>query len=162
MENRITKKHDTTFKEVFSQKRIAKDFIENNIPKEALNIIDLESFELQKDSFISKELQENFSDLIYKVRINNRDAYICFLLEHKSYKDKLAIFQVQKYILEFWTSTIQKENKEELPIIIPMIIYHGKEKWNLKTDLRDMIPKFHELPEYFKQRVPVFNMTFLT
>ncbi|SMB88435.1 conserved hypothetical protein (putative transposase or invertase) [Desulfonispora thiosulfatigenes DSM 11270] len=32
-----------------------------------------------------------------------------------------------------------------------------QEKWNLKTDLREMIPGFHDLPEYFKERVPVFK-----
>ena len=64
MENEIANKHDATFKEIFSQKRIAKDFIENNIPKEALDIIDMESLELQKETFINKELDGNFSDLI--------------------------------------------------------------------------------------------------
>lgn len=160
MKKEITNKHDTTFKEVFSQKRIARDFIENNIPKEALEVIDMESLELEKDTFINEELKENFSDLIYRVKINNKNGYISFLLEHKSYKDKMTIFQVQRYILESWMTIIQKENKEELPIIIPMIIYHGKEKWNFKTDIRDMIPGFYELPEYFKQRVPVFKHDF--
>ena len=32
MRNEIVNKHDATFKEVFSQKWIAKEFIENNIP----------------------------------------------------------------------------------------------------------------------------------
>ncbi|SMB96732.1 Putative transposase, YhgA-like, partial [Desulfonispora thiosulfatigenes DSM 11270] len=152
-----TNKHDLTFKEVFSQKRIAEDFLKNNIPKEALDIINLESLELQKASSTNKELKEIFFDLIYKVQINNQEGYISFLLEHKSYKDKLTIFQVHKYILEFWTNMVKKEGKKELPIIIPIVIYHGQEKWNLKTDLREMIPGFHDLPEYFKERVPVFK-----
>ena len=159
MKNEVVNKHDATFKEVFSQKR-AKDFIENNIPKEALDVIDMESLELIKDIFINEELQESFSDLIYRVKINNKNAYISFLLEHKSYRDKLAIFQLNKYILESWITIIQKDNTEELPIIIPMLIYHGQEKWNLKTDLRDMIPGFDELPNYFKKRVPVFKYDF--
>jgi len=88
----------------------------------------METLKLQKDTFINKELQENFSDIIYRVKFNNRDAYICFLFEHKSYKDKMTIFQVNKYILESWMTIVQKENKDELPIIIPMVIYHEKEK----------------------------------
>lgn len=157
MKNEIVNKHDAVFKEVFSQKRIAKDFIENNIPKEALDIIDTNSMELIKDTFINKELQGSFSDLIYEVKINNRDAYICFLLEHKSYRDKLTIFPLNKYILEAWTAVIQKENREELPIILPIVVYHGEKEWSIKTDLRDMIPEFYELPEYFKDRIPVFG-----
>ena len=72
----------------------------------------------------------------------------------------MTIFQVNKYILESWMTIVQKENKDELPIIIPMVIYHGKEKWNLKTDLRDMIPGFDGLPKYFKERAPVFKYDF--
>ncbi|WP_159446295.1 Rpn family recombination-promoting nuclease/putative transposase [Desulfonispora thiosulfatigenes] len=37
-----------TFKEVFSQKQIAEDFIKSNIPKESLAVIDMGSLELQK------------------------------------------------------------------------------------------------------------------
>ncbi|HLR33908.1 MAG TPA: Rpn family recombination-promoting nuclease/putative transposase [Tissierellales bacterium] len=57
---------------------------------------------------------------------------------------------------------VRKENKDELPIIVPMVIYHGKEKWNLKTDLRDMIPGFGGLPKYFKKEHQYLNMIFLT
>ena len=160
MRNEIVNKHDATFKEVFSQKRIARDFIENSLPEEALAIIDMESLELVKDTFINEGLKENFSDLIYRVKINNRDAYITILLEHKSYRDKLAIFQISRYILESWMTIVQKENIEELPMIIPMLIYHGEGKWNLKTDLRDMIPGFYDYPKYFRDRVPVFKYDF--
>lgn len=160
MKNEIANKHDATFKEVFSQKKIAKDFIQNNLPQEVLDIMDIESLELQKDTFINQDLVENFSDLIYKVQIKDRVAYISFLLEHKSYKDKMTIFQIHKYILETWMAQVQKENNEYLPIILPMVIYHGKEKWNLKTDVRDMIPGFKNLPIYIQERLPVFKHDF--
>lgn len=54
MKNEIVNKHDAAFREVFSQKRIAKSFIENNIPKKALDAIDMKSLELRKDTFINK------------------------------------------------------------------------------------------------------------
>ncbi len=98
MKNEITNIHDASFKEVFSQKRIAKDFIINNIPKEALAIVDIESLELQKDTFINKELRENFSDLIYKIKVNNKDAYISFLLEVTKLP-KNEVLKIQKEIL---------------------------------------------------------------
>ncbi|NMA94449.1 MAG: Rpn family recombination-promoting nuclease/putative transposase [Clostridiales bacterium] len=161
MTHEIVNKHDITFKEVFSQKRIAKDFIINSIPKSALDVVDLDTLELVKDTFVNKDLKESFSDLIYKVKIKDEDAYICFLLEHKSYKDKMTVFQIQRYILESWMMIVQKENKDKLPIIVPLVIYHGKEKWNLDTDLRDMIYGFYDLPDYFKERIPVFKYDFL-
>ncbi|MGF7184924.1 putative transposase YdaD [Desulfitispora alkaliphila] len=44
--------------------------------------------EPQKDSFINEELQEVFSDMLFRVNINNREGYIYFLFEHKSYTSK--------------------------------------------------------------------------
>ena len=123
MGNEIVNKHDAMFKEVFSHKEIAKSFLENNIPKEALDTIDIDNMELSRDSFENEELKETFSDLIYSTKINGRDAYICFLYEHKSYRDKLTAFQLNKYILEIWIETIQKQEKEELPIILPLVVY---------------------------------------
>lgn len=157
MGNEIVNKHDAMFKEVFSHKEIAKSFLENNIPKEALDTIDIDNMELSRDSFENEELKETFSDLIYSTKINGRDAYICFLYEHKSYRDKLTAFQLNKYILEIWIETIQKQEKEELPIILPLVIYHGTRDWNIRTDLRDMIPDFYSLPSYFQERIPVFK-----
>ncbi len=157
MGNEIVNKHDAMFKEVFSQKGIAKNFLENNIPKEALDIIDIDNIELARDSFENEELKGAFSDLIYSTKINGKDAYICFLYEHKSYRDKLTAFQLNKYILEIWIEIIQKQGKEELPIILPLVVYHGPENWNIKTDLRDMIPDFYSLPDYFQERIPVFK-----
>ena len=78
MGNEIVNKHDAMFKEVFSQKEIAKNFLENNIPKEALDIIDINNMELAIDSFENEELKEIFLDLIYNTKINDKDAYICF------------------------------------------------------------------------------------
>ena len=157
MVKEIMNKHDAAFKQTFSQKRIAKDFLENNLPQEVLDIIDMNTMELARDSFEDEKFKEFFSDLIYNVKINNKDAYICFLFEHKSTRDKLTIFQLNKYILEIWISAIQKEEKSELPIVLPVVVYHGLGKWNFKTDLRDMIPNYHDLPKYIKERVPAFK-----
>lgn len=123
--NKISKPHDLTFKKLFSRKEIARDVIEQNLPEEVLTILDMDSLEKIEGSFISEKLKETFSDIIYKVNINRQESYIVLLLEHKSSPDKLAIFQVAKYVINFWTEVIT-ENRNELPIVIPIIIYHGK------------------------------------
>ena len=90
----IEQAHDKLFKETFGNVEIAKDFMSGYLPTSVLDIVDLDTLEPQKDSFITKELQEVFSDLLFRVDINNREGYIYFLFEHKSYKDKLVIFQL--------------------------------------------------------------------
>lgn len=158
--NEIAKPHDITFKKLFSQKEIAKDVIEQNLPQEVLEILDMDSLEQIEGSFISKKLQETFSDIIYKVNLNNQESYIALLLEHKSSPDKLAVFQVAGYIIDLWTKIIA-EGKKEIPVVIPIIIYHGRGNWNYKTDVRELIPDYNELPEYIKEKLPVLKHEFI-
>jgi predicted transposase/invertase (TIGR01784 family) len=147
--------HDKTFKELFGQKEIAKDVLQTNLPKEILKNLNLELMEKLDSTFISRNLRESFSDVVYGIRGNNK-IYIAFLFEHKSYRDKFTLFQVARYIIELWTKVI-KANKKELPIVIPIVIYHGQEKWNLETDIRKLIPDFETLPQYIKELLPVMK-----
>lgn len=153
----IDQAHDKLFKETFRNIEIAKDFMNEYLPRDVRNIIKLDTLEPQKDSFINTELKEIFSDLLFKVDINNKEGYIYFLFEHKSYKDKLVIFQLLRYMIEIWESKIKKENNNELPIIIPLIIYHDKNQWNIKTKLSEMILGYDELPEGVRRYIPNYE-----
>lgn len=153
----IEQAHDKLFKETFGNIEIAKDFMSEYLPTTIQDIIDLDTLEPQKDSLINQELQEVFSDLLFRVDINNKEGYIYFLFEHKSYKDKLAIFQLLRYMVEIWESKVKKENNNELPIIIPLLIYHDKGHWNIKTRLSEMIPGYEELPEDIRKYIPDYE-----
>ena len=79
---------------------------------------------------------------------------------HKSYTDQLAIFQVSRYIIDLWSKAVES-GKKELPVVIPIIVYHGKGRWNYKKDIRQMIPGYDELPLYLKERLPVLRHDFI-
>ncbi|SKA96162.1 conserved hypothetical protein (putative transposase or invertase) [Caloramator quimbayensis] len=149
--------HDKFFKETFSNIEVAKDFIRNYIPANIIKIIDLDTLELQKDSFINEQLQEVFSDMLFKVNINNNDGYIYFLFEHKSYISKQTALQLIKYMVEIWEMSIKSEGIGKLPVIIPLVIYHGKEKWRAKKSLGDIIEGYNELEEDIKRYIPNFE-----
>lgn len=67
-----------------------------------MKIINVNTLEPQKDSYINKDLEESFSDLLFKVDINEKEGYLYFLFEHKSYEDKGIAFQLLKYMVEIW------------------------------------------------------------
>ena len=75
MANNITNSHDKLFKETWSNKVNAKSFLENYLPEKILNITDLDSLELCKDSFISKNLKEFYSDMLYKVNFEKESGF---------------------------------------------------------------------------------------
>ena len=154
---KIQNPHDKFFKETFSKIEVARDFINNYLPQSIINIVDLNTLEIQKDSFINEELQEIFSDMLFRVNINKREGYIYFLFEHKSYNSRNISFQLLKYMLEIWETKVKKENSSELPIVIPLVIYHGSDEWNVKTTLGEMIKGYRELPEDVKKYVPDYE-----
>lgn len=129
----------------------------------------MNTLEPQKESFLDEDLREEFSDLLFRVNINNKDGYIYLLFEHKAYRDRKVIFQVMKYMINIWESKIEDDKEKrkeagepnsgemELPLILPLVIYHDKGEWSIKKTLGEMIPNYEELPEGLKKYIPNFE-----
>ena len=154
---KIQNPHDKFFKETFSKISVVRDFLGNYLPQSIMNVIDMDTLEPQKDSFINKELTEYFSDMLFKVDINKNEGYLYFLFEHKSYPSKSVSFQLLNYMIEIWKAKIENESFNELPIIIPLVIYHGKKSWNIKTTLGEMINGYENLPKDVRKHIPNYE-----
>jgi len=132
--------HDRFFKESLSRTDMVTDFLENYLPDRLSGIIDIGNIRIQKDSFVDKKMNEFFSDVVYKVKCKGKNAYLCFLFEHKSYPDSDVSIQLLKYMVSLWELKIKQNEKKFL--IIPLLIYHGKAKWNIGLKLIDCIEEF--------------------
>ena len=152
---KVQNPHDKFFKKTFGDVAVAGDFLDNYLPQSIVDIIDMDTLEPQKDSFINKELQESFSDLLFKANINNREGYLYFLFEHKSYPSRDVAFQLLKYMVEIWNAKV--ENTTQLPVIIPLVIYHGRDGWNIKPTLGEIILGYEELPTDVQTLIPDYK-----
>ena len=57
--------------------------------------------ELSKDSFVDKELNEQFSDLLYKVSLRDGPSInVYVMLEHKSFPEPLIAFYLLRYMVK--------------------------------------------------------------
>lgn len=84
------------------------------------------------------------------------DIFI-FLFEHKSYVSDTISLQLLKYILKIWEQKLKKEKQKKLPLIIPMVIYHGENKWSIAKELIDMIEGITELPKEILKYIPNYE-----
>ncbi|MFW5724364.1 MAG: Rpn family recombination-promoting nuclease/putative transposase, partial [Halochromatium sp.] len=66
--DKINNPHDVYFRESFTRREIAQDFLRWHLPAELLAFVDLDSLEISKDSYVSKELRASYSDLVYQLR----------------------------------------------------------------------------------------------
>lgn len=144
--------HDLFFKDVFSRREAAQSFLQNYLPQEVAALLDLSSLEISKDSFIDPELQEHFSDLLYKVALHEgRETYIYVLFEHKSYSDKLIAFQLLRYMVRIWEQSLKQ--KQSLLPVLPLVIYHGRSHWRIPLEFEALL----EVPEVLKPYVPAYQ-----
>ena len=144
----ITNPHDKFFKENFSQPEITKDFLTHYLPPDVRNLLNLDQITIQKDSFIDSDFQEHFSDLLFLIPMKDGgDAYIYTLFEHKSYPDSWVALQLLRYMVKIWERDVKEEDGDLLLPIIPIVVYHGEEEWNISTQFIDRF-----LPDKILQR----------
>jgi len=148
--------HDRFFKRIFSDPNIARDFLQNYLPQEAIEIVDLDYLIPENNSHVDENLKESLSDMLYKTKIKGQDGYVYILMEHKSYIEGKVIFQLLRYITNIWEEKYDPKTKK-VPIIIPMVIYHGREVWNVETNLSNMVQGIEDLPDELKTYLPTYR-----
>ena len=133
----LSNPHDKFFKESFSRPEVAGDFLVQYLPAEIVKILDLTTLEPLKDSFVDRELQAHYSDLLYAARLaDGRDVHVYVLFEHKSSPDPLVAFQLLRYMVRIWEQVLKK--RRALSPILPIVVYHGQKAWQISPYFRDL------------------------
>ena len=130
-------RHDGFIKRVLGDPIIAREFIEEYLPYHIQEKLDLSTLNVEKESFVSKSLKKQLSDMIYSVKLkDNRQGLIYCLIEHQSSPDYWIAFRLWEYMLLLLET--YKKDKEKLPIIIPLVLYNGKKKYNAPRNLWEL------------------------
>jgi predicted transposase/invertase (TIGR01784 family) len=153
--DQITSPHDTYFRESFGRREVARDFLSCWLPPRLLADIDLDSLEIAKDTYVSKELRTAYSDLVYRVLHAGGPLFIYLLFEHKSHPEYWTLLQLLRYIAAQGDQyRKQHPDAERLPPVYPIVIYHGKERWKAPSSFHGLV---EPLPEDIKCLVPSFS-----
>jgi len=141
--------HDRYFKAVFSDKHNVEGLLQGALP-EIYNNIDLQTLQIDNNSYIKKELQTEFSDIVYSCKYGEKKIKIALLFEHKSTEDINVEMQMLHYIISIWEHNFKQ--KERYIPVIPIIFHHGENKLQLNA-----FEHFKEFPEELKKYIPFFE-----
>ncbi len=148
----LTNPHDKFFKDLFTRREAAQDFLQHYLPAEVSRLFDLDSLDIQKDSFINPELQEHFSDLLYKVALRSgSEWYIYVLFEHKSHPEPRINLHLLRYMDRIWDQA-EKQKKPLLPVF-PLVVYHGRQEWRVAREFSALF----DVPDELRPYVPEFR-----
>jgi predicted transposase/invertase (TIGR01784 family) len=110
------------------------------LPEDIVKRANWRTLKIIKETFISSELQERFSDILYSVRVKGTTVFIYLLFEHQSTPDDLMSFRFFQYMGGAWGLFLKQNPKEtRIPGIVPILFYHGKDPWNVGTQFQDLI-----------------------
>jgi predicted transposase/invertase (TIGR01784 family) len=151
--DKVSNPHDKFFKETMKDPQTAGDFLRLYLPKELAEKLNLNKLELQKDSFIDSKLKVLQTDLLFKTEYLGTTTFIYVLFEHKSYPDKKTGIQLMKYLMSIWEKNL--DEKTIIPVILPIVIYHGKKSWPWAGNLKYLWPENSE--KYMIPYLPDFN-----
>lgn len=122
--------HSNFALENLKQKELAIEFFSRFLPTNVLDTVRLETLQIEDGTLIDRKLAEHRTDILFTVRGKNETPVNLYLLfEHKSSPDSRLSFQLLRYI-----SVLHERQTKPAPVI-PIVFYHGTEKWNVSKDL---------------------------
>ncbi|PCJ29277.1 MAG: transposase [Rickettsiales bacterium] len=122
--------HDPLICGTLAVKSHAIEFLQNYLPAKVQESVDLSTINVEPESYVEDTLRKKMSDLVYSVKTKDgRDAFIYVALEHQSTVDRMISFRLQKYMLLLWERHKKNKIPGKLPIIYPLVLYNGKEKY---------------------------------
>lgn len=143
--------NDGFFKAIFSQPEHATAFFKSHLPPAIVARIDWPSLTVLPGSFVRSSLQQAHSDLLFSVRIGQRETLLYLLFEHQSTPDPAMPLRLLGYMTEIFTRHHQTHGFP-LPPVLPLVLHQRPESWNISTAFEDLF----ELPEEFAAEVLPF------
>ena len=129
----MTNKHDKIFRTILDKKEEAVALI-NQAIKTKLKPEEIEKY---TSSFVNKIFQNREADIVYKYK----DKNIFFLIEHQTKIDYTMPYRILEYEIAIMKSAVdirKIKNKEyKLPLVVPIVLYTGKKKWDAKRYLEE-------------------------
>jgi predicted transposase/invertase (TIGR01784 family) len=132
-----------------ADKRVASQFLKAHLPKDLSERIDFECLTMEPRSFINDLRKETTVDILFKTRIDLEEAYIYLLLEHQSTPDELMPFRIVKYSCNAIDYCLKINKTKKIPLIYPLVIYHGKQPYPFSTDINDLVDAPKQLVEKY-------------
>lgn len=137
--------HDRFLRAVFTNPQVVKEFFEATLPENIKSIIDLNSIEPQKGSFVTDELKLQVTDILFSAKFNNQEGFLYTLIEHSSRPDKFLPYRMLKYMTSIIDNHLKKTGETKLPLVYPIILHQGQRPYACSTDLFELFGENKEI-----------------
>lgn len=142
----VHQRHDTSYRFLLSSKKLFVELLRSFIHKGWVQAVDEEHVQEIPHSFVLQDFKRQEADLVYRVKLNGQDVVFYLLLEMQSSVDFRMPYRLLLYQVEIWRYLLQNEedallNRKtfQLPPIVPIVLYNGKQKWSAELEFRKLL-----------------------
>ena len=136
-------RHDALFRLLVSDPGRAGQLLRDYLPPEVVSRLDPEHPPVHVEgTAIDGEGSRTQSDALFRLHLGDGgEAIVYTLLEHKSRVDHRTPLQLVRYVLKIWAMEMDSGTFPDggLPLVIPMVFFHGREPWTVPCSIQEMI-----------------------
>lgn len=133
--------HDSVFRAIFEQLEHARGALRSMVPGWVAEALDWSSLARESGSFIDPDLVGRQSDLLFQLGWRDGGAALVYMLfEHQSTSDRFMAFRLLRYMIRIWERWMRDfPTAKRLPVIVPVVLYHGEEAWSAPLTLEALL-----------------------
>ncbi len=150
--------HDHLVRGAFDDKETAVSLFRRLLAPSLAEHLDFSDAERLPERFVDPDLTTGESDVLYRVKLKDREAFVYLLLEHQSSVDKMMPWRLLRYMVRIWERWLENnQDAAKLPPIFPMVLYQGGREWKAATRFIDLIDAPDDLLHILEPFVPKFE-----
>jgi predicted transposase/invertase (TIGR01784 family) len=148
------KKHDESYRLLFSIPRMIIELLRGFFGQAWVDRVDFETLERVNSSYVSPKLRRRETDIVWRARLKNgRPVYVYLLLELQSSVQKYMAVRLMVYVGLLYQDLIKRGELSpggKLPLVIPIVLYNGEERWWGPLQLADLIEEVDPEADLFR------------
>jgi hypothetical protein len=154
--------HDSGYKLLFSHPRMVEELLQGFVREPWMATLDFETLERVGTSFVTEDLRERHSDMIWRLRSRGSEPkwfYVYLLLEFQSTPDPFMAVRLLGYLALLLAELVRTGGATPasgLPAVLPLVLYNGRRPWNVPLDLASL---FKAVPPGAERLLP--QLTYL-
>jgi predicted transposase YdaD len=134
--------HDHSYKLLFSHPEMVRDLLQGFVKADWLVELDFDSLEKVSGNYVTDDLTDRASDIVWRARWGKEWIYIYLLIEFQSTIDRYMAVRVLTYLgllYQDLVRTRQLPADGQLPPVLPIVLYNGSPRWSAAEQVEALI-----------------------
>lgn len=152
--------HDNGYKLLFSHAELVADLIHGFVREDWVADLDLATLEKTGAGYVSDELRNRESDMVWRVRWGKEDwLYVYLMLEFQSTVDPYMAVRMLTYVGLLYQDLIRQRAlapSGKLPPVLPLVLYNGNGRWGAAQEMAELVVDVPGRLERYRPRLRYF------